>query len=67
VKDAKSEAQKEIEEYRKKKDEEFKAYEKEVLWNYRISPVKSLADQLASNQAATKRQRTMRILRRTRR
>ena len=30
VKDARSEAQKEIEEYRSEKDEEFKAYEKEV-------------------------------------
>lgn len=30
VKDAKSEAQKEIDEYRKQKDEEFKKYEKEV-------------------------------------
>lgn len=30
VKDAKSEAQKEIEEYRKQKEEEFKKYEKEV-------------------------------------
>jgi len=48
VKDAKSEAQKEIEEYRKKKDEEFKAYEKEVLQNYRISAVKSLADHLTA-------------------
>lgn len=33
VKDARSEAQKEIEEYRKQKDEEFKKYEKEVLSN----------------------------------
>lgn len=31
VKDARSEAQKEIEEYRKLKDEEFKKYEKEVF------------------------------------
>ena len=30
VKDAKSEAQKEIEEYRKKKEEEFKKFESEV-------------------------------------
>ena len=30
VKDAKSEAQKEIEEYRKQKDDEFKKYESEV-------------------------------------
>jgi V-type H+-transporting ATPase subunit G len=30
VKDARAEAQKEIEEYRKQKDEEFKAFEKEV-------------------------------------
>ena len=33
VKDARSEAQKEIEEYRKIKDEEFKKYEKEVYAN----------------------------------
>lgn len=31
MKDAKTEAQKEIEEYKKQKDDEFKAYEKEVL------------------------------------
>jgi len=30
VKDAKSEAQKEIEEYRKQKEDEFKAYENDV-------------------------------------
>lgn len=30
VKDARNEAQKEIEEYRKQKDEEFKKFEKEV-------------------------------------
>jgi hypothetical protein len=30
VKDAKNEAQKEIEEYRKKKDEEYKEYESKV-------------------------------------
>ena len=30
VKDARTEAQKEIDEYRKEKDEEFKAFEKEV-------------------------------------
>lgn len=30
MKDARSEAQKEIEDYRKQKDDEFKAYEKEV-------------------------------------
>ncbi len=30
MKDAKAEAQKEIEEYRKKKDEEFKKFESEV-------------------------------------
>lgn len=33
VKDARTEAQKEIEVYRKQKDEEFKKYEKEVLSN----------------------------------
>jgi len=31
VKDAKTEAQKEIDEYRQKKEEEFKKYESEVL------------------------------------
>ena len=33
VKDAKTEAQKEIEEYRKKKDDEFKEFEKQVRTN----------------------------------
>jgi len=33
VKDAKSEAQKEIDEYRQKKEEEFKKYEAEVWVN----------------------------------
>ena len=32
VKDAKTEAQKEIDEYKKKKEEEFKKYEAEVGW-----------------------------------
>jgi len=33
VKDAKAEAQKEIDEYRQKKEEEFKKYESEVCRN----------------------------------
>lgn len=32
VKDAKTEAQKEIEDYRKQKEEEFKKFEAEVRW-----------------------------------
>ena len=36
MKDAKSEAQKEIDEYRKQKDEEFKKYEKEVCGRCRL-------------------------------
>jgi hypothetical protein len=36
VKDAKTEAQKEIEEYRKKKDQEFKEYASKV----RVSPLR---------------------------
>lgn len=32
MKDARSEAQKEIEDYRKQKDEEFKKFEAEVSW-----------------------------------
>ena len=45
VKDAKSEAQKEIEEYRKKKEEEFKKFESEVyltLLQPIISPGRNL-------------------------
>lgn len=38
VKDAKSEAQKEIDEYRKKKEEEFKKYESEVCNLKSFSP-----------------------------
>ena len=33
MKDAKSEAQKEIEDYRKQKEDEFQAYEKKVSYN----------------------------------
>lgn len=42
VKDARSEAQKEIEEYRKQKDEEFKKYEKEVLSNSPLREIQEL-------------------------
>lgn len=37
VKDARSEAQKEIEQYREKKEEEFKAFEKEVCTNQHVT------------------------------
>lgn len=42
VKDARSEAQKEIEEYRRQKDEEFKKYEKEVLSNPPLRDIQEL-------------------------
>lgn len=42
VKDAKSEAQKEIEDYRKSKEEEFRKYEKEVSLLHPFSPAKSI-------------------------
>jgi len=38
VKDAKAEAQKEIEEYRQRKEEEFKKYETEVCVNIGNGP-----------------------------
>lgn len=38
VKDAKNEAQKEIEDYRKKKDDEFKEFEKKVRFPFHTSP-----------------------------
>jgi hypothetical protein len=40
VKDARSEAQKEIEEYRKEKEEEFKKFEKEV--RYDVHDIKTI-------------------------
>jgi len=39
VKDARSEAQKEIEEYRKNKEEEFKKFEKEVRYSFPYQPL----------------------------
>jgi len=39
VKDARSEAQKEIEEYRKNKEEEFKKFEKEVRHSFPHQPL----------------------------
>lgn len=38
VKDAKNEAQKEIEDYRKQKDGEFKEFEKKVLFPFAQTP-----------------------------
>ena len=44
VKDARSEAQKEIEDYKKQKEEEFKAFEKEVRQKTRLSNALHIPD-----------------------
>ena len=55
VKDAKNEAQKEIEEYRKHKDDEFKEFEKKVCTPIPPIPSQAVADVLHLT-AAHKRQ-----------
>ncbi len=67
VKDAKNEAQKEIEEYRKQKDDEFKEFEKKVPshsirtrpWSPMPEVARTRADgrMMYSIQAATRRQK----------
>jgi len=58
VKDAKTEAQKEIEEYRKAKEEEFKKFETEVGRGIHCDTAQAHTHDNCSNQAETKRPRT---------
>ncbi len=54
VKEARDEAKKEIEAYRKSKDEEFKKFESEVCWPWQLSLCVAPKLQLGCNQYVMK-------------